>query len=79
MQLNNIIFSFLLLLFVYSITKYFLHFFNKSKINLLNDNQFNKPQAFHEIPTYRLGGSIIFLSLIVVFLYSFFFSKYFLY
>ena len=75
MQLNNIIFSFLLLLFVYSIAKYFLHFFNKSKINLLSDNQFNKPQAFHEIPTYRLGGSIIFLSLIIVFLYLFFFQN----
>ena len=46
--------------------------FQKSKFNLLNDDQFKKPQAFHENSTYRLGGIIIFFLLILVFLYLFF-------
>ena len=68
-ELNNIIFSFLLLFFVYFTGKYLLYVFNKSKVDLLVDNQFDKPQAFHENSTYRLGGTIIFSSLVVVFLY----------
>ena len=75
MELNNIIFSFLLLFFVYFISKYLLSIFNKSKISFLIDNQFNKPQAFHENSTYRLGGMIIFLSLIFVFLYLFIYQN----
>ena len=56
----------------------------KSGINLLIDNQFKKPQAFHETSTYRLGGTIIFLLFILVFLYLFiyrniFFIEYALY
>ena len=46
--------------------------FQKSKFNLLNDDQFKKPQAFHENSAYRLGGIIIFFLLILVFLYLFF-------
>ena len=75
MELNNIIFSFLLLFFTYFFNKYFLLILKKSKFNLLFDNQFNKPQAFHENPTYRLGGVTIFSSLILVFLYLFFFKN----
>ena len=75
MELNNIIFSFLLLFFSYFFNKYFLLILKKSKFNLLFDNQFNKPQAFHENPTYRLGGVTIFSSLILVFLYLFFFKN----
>ena len=75
MELNNIIFSFLLLFFSYFFNKYFLLILKKSKFNLLFDNQFNKPQAFHENPTYRLGGITIFSSLILVFLYLFFFKN----
>ena len=75
MELNNIIFSFLLLFFTYFFNKYFLLILKKSKFNLLFDNQFNKPQAFHENPTYRLGGVTIFTSLILVFLYLFFFKN----
>ena len=72
MELNNIIFSFLLLFLGYFLKKYFLVMFQKSKFNLLNDDQFKKPQAFHENSTYRLGGIIIFFLLILVFLYLFF-------
>jgi len=73
MELNNIIFSFLLLFFGYFLNKYFLLIIKKFRFNLLFDNQFNKPQAFHAIPTPRLGGITIFFSLILVFLYLFFF------
>ena len=72
MELNNIIFSFLLLFLGYFLKKYFLVMFQKSKFNLLNDDQLKKPQAFHENSTYRLGGIIIFSLLILVFLYLFF-------
>ena len=61
MELNNIIFAFLLLIFGYLFSKYFLSIFEKSKSNLLLDNQFRKPQAFHEFPTNKLGGITIFI------------------
>ena len=72
MELNNIIFSLLLLLFCFIINKYSLLLLTKKKSNLLIDNQFTKPQAFHEYSTYRLGGILFFLSLIIVFFYFFF-------
>ena len=81
MELNNIISPFLLLLFGYLFSKYFLLIIKKSKSDLLSDNQFQKPQAFHQNSTYRLGGLIIFSLLILVFLYLYvskniFFSEY---
>ena len=75
MVLNNIIFSLLLLLFGYYYSKYFLIFLKKTKFDLLSDNQFSKPQAFHENPTNRLGGTIIYSLLILVFLYLFFYKN----
>ena len=72
MELNNIIFSLFLIIFGYFFSKYLLLIFKKSKCNLLADNQFQKIQAFHENSTYRLGGSIIFSLLILVFLYLYF-------
>ena len=69
MELNNIIFAFFLLSFGYLFSKYFLLIFTKYKFDLLVDNQFSKPQAFHKSSTYRLGGIIIFILLLVVFLY----------
>ena len=72
MELNNIIFSFVLLFLGYFFNKYFLTIFQKSKFNLLADDKFQKPQAFHENSTYRLGGVTIFSLLILVFLYLFF-------
>ena len=72
MELNNIIFSLLLLLFGFIINKYFLSLLLKTNSHLFIDNQFAKPQAFHEHPTYRIGGVIFFLSLNIVFLYLFF-------
>ena len=72
MELNNIIFSLFLIFFGYFFSKYLLLIIKKSKTNLLADNQFQKPQAFHENSTYRLGGIIIFFLLILVFLYLYF-------
>ena len=71
-ELNNIIFALFLLFYGYFFTRYFQSIFQKSKNTLLADNQFNKPQAFHEKSTYRLGGITIFFSLILVFSYLFF-------
>ena len=75
MELNNIIFPLLLLLFGYLYGKYSLSFLKKIKFNLLSDDQFSKPQAFHENPTNRLGGTIIFSLLMLVFLYFFFYKN----
>ena len=75
MVLNNIIFALLLLLFGYYYSKYFLIFLKNTKFDLLSDNQFSKPQAFHENPTNRLGGIIIYSLLILVFLYLFFYKN----
>ena len=79
MELNNIIFSTLLLLLGYFFIKYFIIFLKKSKFNLLIDNQFDKPQAFHENSVYRVGGIAIFFLLILVFLYLFFSKNIFFY
>ena len=79
MELNNITFSVLLILFVFFLSKSFLHVFNKTEFQILKDDQFSKPQAFHESYTYRLGGLIIFLSLTCVFFYLFVSEKYFIF
>ncbi len=75
MELNNIIFSLFLIFFGYLFSKYLLSIFEKSKFNLLSDNQFQKPQAFHDNSTYRLGGIIIFSLLVIVFLYLYLFKN----
>ena len=75
MELNNIIFSISIFCFGFFISKYLLFILSRSKINLLNDNQFNKPQAFHEHSTYRLGGVIIYLLFILSFSYLFFYKN----
>ena len=75
MELNNIIFTFLLLFASYLFKKYFVSILKKSKLNLLADNQFEKPQAFHEDVIYRLGGVTIFSLLVLVFLYLFLFKN----
>ena len=75
MELNNIIFSFFLIFFGYFFIKYLLLILQKSKSNFLADDQFNKPQAFHEKTTYRLGGLVIFSLLVLVYLYLYFFKN----
>jgi len=69
MELNNIIPLFILILISYYTNKYFLIICKKYKFNLLIDNQFKKPQAFHENSTQRIGGVTFFLLLNLSFLY----------
>jgi len=81
MELNNIIFSILLLSVSFFFSKYLLLIFYKSKYNLLIDNDYKKPQAFHESYTPRLGGITIFFTLSLSFLYlsflkNIYFSEY---
>jgi len=78
MELNNIIFSSLLALFVFFVSKSLLNVFNKIEFKIFKDDQFNKPQAFHENSTYRLGGVVIFVSLSILFFYLFVSEKYFM-
>ena len=73
MESNKILFTIFLFFFSFIINKYFLSVSKKNKFNLLKDNQFKKPQAFHLSPTYTLGGITIYISLILVFVYSFFY------
>ena len=65
MDLNNIIFFFVLLFLVYICNKYILIILNKFNPKLLIDDQFQKPQAFHQTPTYISGGLSIFFSLLL--------------
>ena len=77
MELNSIIFPILFIIIGYFFSKYLVLIVNKSKSNLFVDNQFKKPQAFHENPTYRLGGIIFFSLLILFFLYLYFSRNFF--
>ena len=74
MDLNSIIFSILLLIFGYLFSKYSLIIFKKSKTSLFLDNQFRKPQAFHQKSTFRLGGLLLFVQIILIFIYLYFFK-----
>ena len=79
MELNNIIFSISILCFGYLLHKYSLFFLKDFKFNYLLDNQFKKPQAFHDISTHRLGGIIIYILFILTLLYLFFYNNIILY
>mgnify|MGYP001403412418 CR=1 FL=1 len=78
MELNNIIFSFLLSFVGFFFIKYLILSAKKSKFNLLSDDQFKKPQAFHTNPTLILGGITFFSLLILVFFYLFYYKNIFL-
>ena len=69
MDSNNLIFFFVLIsvgLFFY---KYFLRFLNKYNLQLLIDDQLEKPLAFHEYPVSRSGGIGVFFSFLILCLY----------
>jgi len=69
MELNNVIFSLLLLFISFFLNKYILSTFYRHKYKLFADNDYNKPQAFHENITYRFGGITIFFTLSLCFLF----------
>ena len=69
MDLNNLILFFFLVIFGLFFYKYFSLFLNKFNSNLFIDNEFKKPQAFHETSVSTYGGVGIFISLIILCLY----------
>ena len=76
MDLNNISFFLILIFLSYFFNKYLPIILNGFNSNLLKDNQFIKPQAFHEIPVSITGGLGIFFSFLIVYLYLFFFGEF---
>ena len=75
MDLNNLILFFFLIVFGLFFYKYFLIFLNKYNINLLIDDEFRKPQAFHQSPISTSGGIGIFFSFLIIFFYSFYLKQ----
>ena len=76
MDLNNISFFLILIFLSYFFNKYLPIILNGFNSNLLKDNEFIKPQAFHEIPVSITGGVGIFFSFLIVYLYLFFFGEF---
>ena len=74
MALNNIIFTLIIIVLGFFFNNYLLLYFKKIKTNLLVDDQFTKPQAFHENSIPRLGGITLFFLLAIIFK-NLFFSK----
>ena len=74
MFFNDFIFISILVSYSYIQNRFLLHFFNKNKVTILSDNNFIKPQAFHEKSTYRLGGLAIFIPLVLTHLYFYFYK-----
>ena len=66
MDLNNLILFFFLIGFNLFFYKYFLTILYNYNSKILVDNQFKKPQAFHESPTSIAAGLSIFFSLTIV-------------
>ena len=62
MDLSNLILFFVLIVVGIFSYKYFIPIFKKRYINFLDDEQFDNPQAFHELPVSMGGGLIIFFS-----------------
>jgi len=75
MDLSNLILFFILISFSLFFYKYFLVFINKYNPKLLIDDQFKKPQSFHETPISILGGTGIFFSFLILNLYLFFLKE----
>jgi len=67
MDLNDLILVFSIVGFGLFFYKYLLFILNKHNSTLLVDDQFTKPQAFHESPISSAGGICIFLSLLIVY------------
>jgi len=74
MVLNNLVLFFLLIAFGIFFYKFFVVKLGKYKPQLLIDNQFNKPQAFHEAPISMAGGIGIFFSFLII-IFNFWFYK----
>ena len=75
MDLNNLILFFVLVGFGLFFYQYFLPILKKNNPKLLIDDQFEKPQAFHESAISTAGGTGIFISLLILNFYFFFFKN----
>ena len=75
MDLDNLIFILFLIIFNIFFYKYFLIILKKINPKLLVDNQFEKPQAFHENSISTSGGTVIFFSFLVLCLFFLFTKK----
>jgi len=75
MDSNNFILFFSLIGFNLFFYKYLLLIINKHNPKLLIDDQFTKPQAFHELPISIAGGTCIFFSLFIVYFYFLLFKN----
>jgi len=71
MDLNNLIFFLFLSIFGLFFYKYFFLFLKKYNFQILIDDEFKKPQAFHEFPITTSGGIGIFFSFLIICLYLF--------
>ncbi len=71
MELNNLMLIFFLVCFSLFFYKYFLLILKRFNPQLLIDDQFKKPQAFHESPVSTSGGVAIFFSFLIFNLYLF--------
>jgi len=71
MDLSNFFFFFLLVGIGLFFFKYFLPVFKNYNLKILIDDEFKKPQAFHEFPVLTSGGLGIFFSFFVLCLYMF--------
>jgi UDP-GlcNAc:undecaprenyl-phosphate/decaprenyl-phosphate GlcNAc-1-phosphate transferase len=72
---NNLIFFFVLVVISVLFNKYFLIILKKYNPNLLVDDQFGKPQAFHENPTSVTGGIGVYFSFLIIYLYLVIFKE----
>ena len=69
MDLNNLFFFIFLGVFSLFFYKYFVLILNKFNLQILVDDEFKKPQAFHDHPVSISGGLGIFISFLILFLY----------
>ena len=67
MDLNSTFLILVLIGFNIFFYKYFLTILRKLYPKMLIDDQFNKPQAFHDSPISTAGGLGIYLSFLVIF------------
>ena len=75
MDLNNLILAIFLVGFNLFFYKYFLQQLHNYNPKILVDDQFKKPQAFHDSAVSTSGGICIFLSLIIIILNFWFFKN----
>ena len=68
MDLNNLILFFFLIGFNLFFYKYFLSILHKKNSTFLIDDQFSKPQAFHDSAISISGGTVIFSSSLIIIL-----------